>query len=65
MVRFSINQRTRSSEEMITDSMAKFGSSKTITGEDIRELGEELLNLRRSSEEKGTGERRAEGLERG
>ena len=39
---------------MMTDSVARVGSSKTITREDIRELGEELLNLRWSSEERGT-----------
>ena len=41
---------------MMMDTVARFGGSKTITGEDIRELREELLNLRRNSDESGMGE---------
>ena len=43
---------------MMTDTVARSGGCKTITGEDIRELIEELLNMRWSSKERGTAKGR-------
>ena len=45
----------------MTDTVARFGGSKTITGDDVGELGEELLNLWRSGEERRTKEGRLSG----
>ena len=49
--RFKIHWRTWISEEMMADTMARFQGCETIAAENIRELGEEFLDLRRSREE--------------
>ena len=53
-MRFGVHWRTRHCEEMMAQTMMRFQGCKPVGAEDIWELREELLDLRRSREERCT-----------